>query len=626
MPTHIRKHIQSVIVKTHLFTKMVHFIMKSKIKSCLSTSIVVLTTLTILMALTRKNANQQQADSTPQNLLRDRKLARSTHSGPGKAGPEFCSTLSPFDNAARNLFLHATTARPSSYPYITGDTIRAFADHVFDETTDVSAWSHKAFDIEAGDVVFLKTDFMDEFFTSTFPRIKNGFVLATHNSDFPAPSQYASFLDDARLLAWYALNPDTVHPKLVPVPISLANAYWPHGRPSVVQDAFDAKKEAWSTRQHGLYINMDITSNKDDRPKALTSVARLESVYVRRERLNYSDYLHDVANSKFVLSPPGNGADCHRTWEAILLNAVPIVVSSSLLSPLYKGLPVMTVDDWSEVTEAKLQQFAPPTDRHCVPDVLRADHWFGRMLSHKQRSVLQGSSEPQHTLQPVFMRPNVADGQVRLDTEFGLLLFQLSSRPDVNRVLEIGTWKGGGSSLCIARGLNMHRHAGTEFVTVETNADRHAIASDTLSNFQFVKCLHGTAVDHKMVSTHDDVQRFYQQHPRMLLPRWQKYRAEEEEESGLFAGQQPILDRYCGKDPPFDLVFLDGGEFYGRAEFLEVLSKCKPRLLALHDVGSFKNYDARATLLRASKSGAANAYKLVRENTEGAGYAVFERV
>jgi len=605
---------------------MAPFIAKGA-KSWRSTLIVALTTLTIFLALVRKNVNQQPADSTPRNVLRRRELARRTRFGPRTVDPEFCSTLSSFDSAASNLFRHATTARPSSYPYITGDTIRAFADHVFDETTDVRGWSRKALDVEAGNVVFLKTDFMHDFFTSTFPRIKNGFVLATHNSDFPAPSQYASFLDDARLLAWYALNPDTVHPKLVPVPISLANAHWPHGRPPVVQDAFDAKKEAWSARQHGLYINTDVTSNKDDRSKALTSVASLESVYVRRGRLNYSDYLHDVANSKFVLSPPGNGADCHRTWEAILLNAVPIVASSSLLSPLYKGLPVLTVDDWSEITEAKLQQFAPPTDRHCVPDVMRADYWFGRMLSHKQRSVLQGSSEPQHTLQPVYMRPSVADGQVRLDTEFGLLLFQLSSRPDVNRVLEIGTWKGGGSSLCIARGLNMHRHAGTEFVTVETNADRHAIASDTLSNYQFVKCLHGTAVDHKMVSTHDDVQRFYQQHPHMLLPAWQKYRAEEEEESSLFAGQQqPILDRYCGKFPPFDLVFLDGGEYYGRAEFLEVLSKCKPRVLALHDISSFKNYDARTTLLRASNSGAANAYKLVRENTEGAGYAVFERV
>jgi len=363
---------------THLFKKMAPFIAKGA-KSWRSTLIVALTTLTIFLALVRKNVNQQPADSTPRNVLRRRELARRTRFGPRTVDPEFCSTLSSFDSAASNLFRHATTARPSSYPYITGDTIRAFADHVFDETTDVRGWSRKALDVEAGNVVFLKTDFMHDFFTSTFPRIKNGFVLATHNSDFPAPSQYASFLDDARLLAWYALNPDTVHPKLVPVPISLANAHWPHGRPPVVQDAFDAKKEAWSARQHGLYINTDVTSNKDDRSKALTSVASLESVYVRRGRLNYSDYLHDVANSKFVLSPPGNGADCHRTWEAILLNAVPIVASSSLLSPLYKGLPVLTVDDWSEITEAKLQQFAPPTDRHCVPDVMRADYWFGRI-------------------------------------------------------------------------------------------------------------------------------------------------------------------------------------------------------------------------------------------------------
>jgi len=384
-------------------------------KSWRSTSIVALTTLTIFLALVRKNVNQQPADSTPRNVLHRREFARRTRFGQRTVDPKSCSTLSSFDSAARNLFRHATTARPSSYPYITGDTIRAFADHVFDETTDVRGWNRKALDVEAGDVVFMKTDFMHDFFTSTFPRITNGFVLATHNSDAPAPAQYASFLHDAKLLAWYALNPDTVHPKLVPVPISLANAQWPHGRLPVVQDAFDAQKKEWNARQHGLYINMDIASNKDDRSMALASLAGLESAHVRRERLNFSQYLHDIANSKFVLSPPGNGADCHRTWEAIMLNAVPIVASSAPLAPLYKGLPVLTVDDWSEVTEAKLQQFAPPTDRHCVPDVLRADYWFGRMLSHKQRNALHSSSKPPNTLQPANVRPKVADGQARLD-------------------------------------------------------------------------------------------------------------------------------------------------------------------------------------------------------------------
>ena len=42
--------------------------------------------------------------------------------------------------------------------------------------------------------------------------------------------------------------------------------------------------------------------------------------------------------------------DCHRTWEILLLKTVPIVIRSSL-SSLYRGLPVIQVDDWREVFE-----------------------------------------------------------------------------------------------------------------------------------------------------------------------------------------------------------------------------------------------------------------------------------
>ncbi len=50
-----------------------------------------------------------------------------------------------------------------------------------------------------------------------------------------------------------------------------------------------------------------------------------------------------MAESKFVLSPPGFGEDCYRTWEAVLLGAVPIVRRSPL-QQLYDGAPVVVVD------------------------------------------------------------------------------------------------------------------------------------------------------------------------------------------------------------------------------------------------------------------------------------------
>ena len=51
----------------------------------------------------------------------------------------------------------------------------------------------------------------------------------------------------------------------------------------------------------------------------------------------------------FVLSPFGNGMDCHRTWEALLCGCIPIV-RSSVFNELFDGLPVLIVDKWDDVS------------------------------------------------------------------------------------------------------------------------------------------------------------------------------------------------------------------------------------------------------------------------------------
>jgi hypothetical protein len=53
----------------------------------------------------------------------------------------------------------------------------------------------------------------------------------------------------------------------------------------------------------------------------------------------------------FIASPPGNGEDCHRTWEALYLRIIP-VVKRSVMTEYFKsvGLPMLLVDDWREMT------------------------------------------------------------------------------------------------------------------------------------------------------------------------------------------------------------------------------------------------------------------------------------
>jgi hypothetical protein len=56
-----------------------------------------------------------------------------------------------------------------------------------------------------------------------------------------------------------------------------------------------------------------------------------------------------MSDYAFVLSPFGNGMDCHRTWEALLCGCIPIV-RSSVFNELFDGLPVLIVDKWANIS------------------------------------------------------------------------------------------------------------------------------------------------------------------------------------------------------------------------------------------------------------------------------------
>lgn len=101
-------------------------------------------------------------------------------------------------------------------------------------------------------------------------------------------------------------------------------------------------------------MNFEINTYPTDR-KYVFNLFKDRPFCLKEKPKNHRDYLIDLANSKFVLSPRGAGIDCHRTWEALLMGAIPIVKTSSI-DPLFEGLPVLIIQDWNEITEDFLHQ------------------------------------------------------------------------------------------------------------------------------------------------------------------------------------------------------------------------------------------------------------------------------
>lgn len=64
--------------------------------------------------------------------------------------------------------------------------------------------------------------------------------------------------------------------------------------------------------------------------------------------------------SWYIPSPPGAGVDCHRFYEAIYLDAIPIVKRThGVFDKLYRAFPCLIVDDWTDITEDFLEKKKP---------------------------------------------------------------------------------------------------------------------------------------------------------------------------------------------------------------------------------------------------------------------------
>lgn len=190
-------------------------------------------------------------------------------------------------------------------------------------------------------------------------------VLLTHNSDAcvrkeglrPFDADFG--LKAACVRLWFAQNIDVDDDALRPLPIGLER---PHLFPREVKmDLLAERRTRPFSRRHLLYINHSVATNAPEREAPYRLFEGRPFALTRRGRngVDYRQYLDDLASSFFCVSPPGNGIDCHRTWEALYLGCVPIVKRSILTEKLYRDLPVLQVESYETLSQSTLEESSP---------------------------------------------------------------------------------------------------------------------------------------------------------------------------------------------------------------------------------------------------------------------------
>lgn len=76
--------------------------------------------------------------------------------------------------------------------------------------------------------------------------------------------------------------------------------------------------------------------------------------FVKNTMYDPIQYFSKLRHYKFVISPEGNGVDCHRHYEALMAGCIPIVEHNDDIKKKYGNVPILYTHDYSEINHEYL--------------------------------------------------------------------------------------------------------------------------------------------------------------------------------------------------------------------------------------------------------------------------------
>lgn len=250
-----------------------------------------------------------------------------------------------FDSWGRKRRL--ADSRPNSFPFISGDTFRDSCEvvyagpHSLDELgmrparvfCDLPLVQQLAHDLRAEGVSRL-----------------DGSVIIMHNGDaLPGLEVMTDLLRIFDRVFAVNAGKDMEALGVVAIPQGLENCSI--DRSGRVQD-YPRPHEwrsipEWIDRPTSCLASFRVSTNPNVRIPLRSEIARSDVDWLEPSN-DQRAYLVKLKQSRFVISPKGNGPDCHRTWEALYWGCVPVIEEGTLAPSLSSELPVVEVNDFRE--------------------------------------------------------------------------------------------------------------------------------------------------------------------------------------------------------------------------------------------------------------------------------------
>ena len=253
--------------------------------------------------------------------------------------------------------------------------------------------------------IYVCSDLFHFFVNKILPKIKKTFILVTGDSDLCVPREALTdketfaLLNYPYLLKWFIQNTQVQdNPKIVQLPIGLdyhtisenPSCNWklieegrlPKEQENVllnIANPSSSNFKPFYERIPKIYVNFSVSNDRFRQRSASLDTIPKELLVINQVSTPRTITWQNTINYTFVLSPTGVGLDCHRTWEALCLGCIPIVCIPNF-KQLFEDLPVLIVDNWSQITvellKTIIEQFR---EREFNYDKLTLSYWTNRI-------------------------------------------------------------------------------------------------------------------------------------------------------------------------------------------------------------------------------------------------------
>ena len=279
--------------------------------------------------------------------------------------------------------------------FVASRSLLAICDHKIENPESESQRIPLTYPSRKGETIYCHPTAIRNFISKYLPNIKFPFVLVSGDSDITVPEDIRNesqiILDHPLLICWYSQNCTEPSEKLKQLPIGLDFHTLGNIPRSKLKFGLQ-QKHSWGSHQSLSQQEEDLINlsriQLDRIPKCYGNFHFLMNTRYGKDRIEaYSQIPHslmfyepmktqrincwkNMIKYKYVISPHGNGLDCHRTWESLALGCIPIIKTSPL-DRMFEGLPVLIVKNWSDITQELLNTFEPSGNL----DKLRLNYW-----------------------------------------------------------------------------------------------------------------------------------------------------------------------------------------------------------------------------------------------------------